>query len=678
MTSNALPPHEQPLMTLPEIAELAGVQRPVVTTWRRRHPDFPAPVTSSNTRLLFDGREVCSWLVDTGRAQREEIEPDLQVYALAAVAQHAGIHSLLATASALICLHHLDGEPLRNATAAELIERAEAVDVDDCLLRSEIADDPDGAVTLANAVDALVEAAWGARPAFERLLTVIGRMSGLLVDRLHPELLTMMAELSGASRQSERVGSVRIADPWAGRGDLLLATAALLGEEHAPVFFAAERNESTSRLLSRRLRVHGFPADDVIVRSELGEGEAAPDVIVAALPYVPGETRSVSEALNTIDDLSLWLTPGRTAVVLGPAQALTAGLRPYSTEERLRAKLLADGMVEAILRLPGGMVPARPGYETALWVLTANPKPSTRGWVLLGDISDRALSTEVTQACVTDVVTWHRDGYQPTAHSRRHFIQVSVQDLVEHPHPLTPQPVPSLRERVIVVPQTIARLTEIEAALARSRSAPEPVESGLIIAEEPDRERETIGLLARRGWLRLGQGSRIATGHLSAGGHHRVLGASDLRFPGESRMIDRAVLATQYPRAILTEPGDVLVTLTPEPGVYLDERGFSVVQFPVRRLRVTPDGHAQYPPPVLAALLEVAVRARTAGAVRPPRKLADWELPVLSDATARQLEALLKQITARRRHVQDELDSLDELWRIATTGITNATLTFTR
>ncbi|WP_322780514.1 hypothetical protein [Frankia sp. Cas4] len=29
------------LISMPEIAELAGVQRPVVTNWRRRHRDFP-------------------------------------------------------------------------------------------------------------------------------------------------------------------------------------------------------------------------------------------------------------------------------------------------------------------------------------------------------------------------------------------------------------------------------------------------------------------------------------------------------------------------------------------------------------------------------------------------------------------------------------------------------------
>ena len=49
------------LISMGDIAALAGVRRPVVTTWRRRHPDFPAPISSSGTRPLFDPREVADW-----------------------------------------------------------------------------------------------------------------------------------------------------------------------------------------------------------------------------------------------------------------------------------------------------------------------------------------------------------------------------------------------------------------------------------------------------------------------------------------------------------------------------------------------------------------------------------------------------------------------------------------
>lgn len=41
------------LMSMTEIAELAQVRRPVVTTWRRRYADFPQPVGRESNSLLL-------------------------------------------------------------------------------------------------------------------------------------------------------------------------------------------------------------------------------------------------------------------------------------------------------------------------------------------------------------------------------------------------------------------------------------------------------------------------------------------------------------------------------------------------------------------------------------------------------------------------------------------------
>jgi hypothetical protein len=43
---------------MPEIAALAKVRRPVVSTWRRRYANFPPAVEDSSGRPLFDGRQV--------------------------------------------------------------------------------------------------------------------------------------------------------------------------------------------------------------------------------------------------------------------------------------------------------------------------------------------------------------------------------------------------------------------------------------------------------------------------------------------------------------------------------------------------------------------------------------------------------------------------------------------
>ncbi|MGH3985325.1 MAG: hypothetical protein ACRDST_22220, partial [Pseudonocardiaceae bacterium] len=115
-----------PLISMPEIAELAAVQRPVVTTWRRRHGNFPSPAGTAGTRQLFDAREVAEWLIATGRADRQQVEPDLQMHTLGALRDALPAPDLVATTTALICLRHRDGdEPL---SESNLQERAATLD----------------------------------------------------------------------------------------------------------------------------------------------------------------------------------------------------------------------------------------------------------------------------------------------------------------------------------------------------------------------------------------------------------------------------------------------------------------------------------------------------------------------------------------------------------------------
>lgn len=53
-----------------EIAERAGVKRPqVVHDWRRRHDDFPKPLTTVGGVLIWDWNEVRGWLERTGRLE---------------------------------------------------------------------------------------------------------------------------------------------------------------------------------------------------------------------------------------------------------------------------------------------------------------------------------------------------------------------------------------------------------------------------------------------------------------------------------------------------------------------------------------------------------------------------------------------------------------------------------
>src|SRR5688572_5420363 len=100
------------LMSMPEIAELAGVQRPVVTMWRRRYPDFPRPAATEAGRSFFHSRDIADWLVATGRAEQHDLHLELSLHTLADLARRIAPAALSAGLTALLCLRHLDGEPL--------------------------------------------------------------------------------------------------------------------------------------------------------------------------------------------------------------------------------------------------------------------------------------------------------------------------------------------------------------------------------------------------------------------------------------------------------------------------------------------------------------------------------------------------------------------------------------
>lgn len=674
------------LISMGDIAALAGVQRPVISTWRRRHPDFPAPVSGGKDRALFDSGEVCEWLVATERADRRKIEPDLHLYGLTQLHVPLSAHDLVAALTALVALRALDDEPLVDGRPdlEGLADRAAEADPADLMLTSEIAGLPDELSWLAGTADDLVEAAWECRRAFERIMNSRARLGAadLGASMVDSQVATLMAGLAGAADQARQHAAVVVADPAAGPGDLLTEVIGAIGEHAAPVVVAAEPDRYLARLSRRRLAAFGVPLADqyVSVADGFGDDGPDPDVIVTQLPYQPSETRSPADLLTRVDEIGLRLADDRSAAVLGPASVLTDPLDPANDRERVR--LLAGGAVEAIISLPGGVVPFRPGYQTAIWVLTQAHRSRLRGRVLLADLSNRPLSPEVVDGVVADVVTWRRGGYRAGAHSLRYCAVAEVGRLVTRSGPLTARPAPTERELVTVVPATVTRVNELERALgqlADPATAREAIRTGVARAGDSRPDTASIGALARAGRLSVISGTRLAAEHVTTEGHHHVWGAAEVtgRARIGGRTVDRAVLAEHYPRAVFTEPGDVLVTTTPDKAVRFDGAGFGVVEFGARALRVPESERRRLPPRVLAALLAANCHdgRRAAGAVRASRRLADWQVPLLDPDTADRFDRLLAAMDQRRSLAHDELDALDELVWITAAGLTDGTLT---
>jgi hypothetical protein len=706
MSARAPDPPTAVLMTMTDIAELAGVQRPVVTNWRRRYPDsFPAPAAGDETRSLYEPDEIAGWLLATGRIDRDRAHQELALFKLTGLAASYPGQDAVAAVTALICLRYLAGEndPLAEGAADPVAAaRALAHDLDPngSVLRAEVDAIPSHAAWVIALVDELVEASWNCREAFERVMAVRQRFVGpmaqapgaLIASAVTPALARLVAELSGASERGRR-GQLMVADSAAGPGDLLVEVVRLLGVDNPPKVVAAESDPVLARLTRRRMIVHGVHRDDVDIRigTELPATFGDPDVIVTQLPYQPGEVRDLPTALNALDDVALRLTPGRFAVVLGPAEALTDEI-PYSAAHDARVALLKADMVEAIIRLPGGMLPFRPAYETALWVLTQARGSRWQGRVLLADVSARPLTREVVSDLVEDVVTWRRDGYQPGAHRRQYGQQVEVLSLIDRPRPLVVSGRPvRLSDRAAEGNRRITDITGYGAELDRigadATAVRRHVPTESLVSANQRPAAQSLRTLIRAGRLTLGQGTRIRAAYVGAyrrqsvlGGHYVVLGPEEVAGlrPAGQRRIERQTFTQAYPNARLTEPGDVLVTMTPHPAAMVDRNGFSIAETPVRILRIPAAEAEQFTPRVLAALLFAdGSGGRAAGAVRAGHALEDQQVLLLSPEQVRSFDQLLAAADGRRDLARRELDVLDELQVATIGGLLTGTLSLT-
>jgi hypothetical protein len=677
-------------MSMPEIAGLAGVQRPVVTNWRRRRLGFPAPVAGDASHPLFDARQVADWLVMTGRKNRGDIEAELSLYTLAGLARSYLGTDLVAAVTALICLRYLidPKEALADGTddvMASLRERAVAVDPDNEMLLSEIRDIPEDAGWLARLVDELVESAWDCHHASERIMASRHRFraSPLFENAVTPELARLIAEVSGARERARRTSSLTLADPAAGAGDLMVAVTDLLGLDHEPRCVAAEVDPALVRLVRRRLIMRGIRTADIDIQAAAGlpPSSADPDALVTQIPYQPAEDLDPFAILDFVDEAALHLPADRFAVVLGPASVLVGDLSTGPAGRR--ADLLKADMVEAVIRLPGGCVPYRPGYETALWVLTQGRGSRWSGRVLLADVSDRPLTADVVRDLAEDVVTWRRDGYTPAAHHRVYGVQADVGSLVGALGPLIAARRPaSPRERKTGADTRITLVTQYGADLDRigatATAERHHVRTELLTAADRHPTAESVGALTRQRRLIARKGTRIKAGDVDPSGHHVVVGSEEIlgdRRLGERR-VDREVFASRYPKAKLTQPGDVLVTMTPRPGAIIDWNGYAIAEYPVRILRIPPVEAEQFTPRVLCALLfGDGSGTRPTGAVRAADSVNEQRLLVLPPGQVRAFDELLSSIDGRRALARREIDMLDELREVATAGLTDGTLT---
>ncbi|MFJ2866905.1 N-6 DNA methylase [Kitasatospora sp. NPDC087314] len=680
-----------------EIAALAQVKRPVPTTWSRRHPDFPVPVTREGGSPLFDAREVVGWLIRTGRGKAEprRLRAEAALHTLAAW-RSSGLSGLdlVGALTALICLRQQYDAPVGEQAWGNLLDQAADLDAEDTFLLSELRAVPDPerlGSALGALADELTEAAYTPAEAFDWVLEARRRLGShdLAADEPTPAVARALAALAGIGTLADE--SI-VATPYARSGDLLAALHTAAPEDSGHTYLAAEPDPTLARLVRRRMLVRGvFEFSlDVTEGEELSTDDwGDPDVLVCALPYEAGETRSARQVLERVQDFTDYLSDGSTAVVLGPADALVGSLPRHGGADRLRRSFLDKGLLKAVISLPDGAFAYRPGYRTAVWILARTPEDERAGRVLLADYSAQPLIEPVLDVLAEDIAIWQASAWHgDRRHQLRHAAVVPAKELDDRPgSAFTVQHRSAEARYARAVVERPARIADVERHLAeldergaRRAGADGPLRIGAVLrSEDQPIRRTTISRLFKERRLRRRPGHRIAPEHLSSDGHYAVIGPEEIlgmaRFG--NRRIDRGLVLTAYEHIQFTEPGDLVVTTSPRFGVHVDTEGLSVVVTPARILRVHPDADPPVQPRTLAALLRAAAsdHGRTRGAVRASHGVEDLSVPDLGGEELERYEAVLAEIARRAELLRQQSEALDDLARITAAGVADGTLT---
>ncbi|NEC16585.1 hypothetical protein G3I34_30810 [Streptomyces sp. SID8014] len=703
-TAPILPEETSWRISYAEIANLAQVQRPVVTTWVRRHADFPEPVAYEGASPLFDGGEVAEWLLSTGRgnAGSDQIQAEWVLHTLSAWRRTIPARTLVDTVTALLCLRQLLDEPLSELPWRTILERASETDFEDTYLHKELRDLPDAerqGPLLAVLADHLTEAAYTPADALERVMDARRRLGcdDLAADEPIPLVSRAMARLTGLARLNEREEGATAAVLYPRSGDLLVALRDSVSDaEDSPFFLSADPMPDLARLARRRLMAQGVQEYemDLVDGEELATDDwGDPHVVVCALPYEAAESRSSLTVLQNLQDLTDLLAEDCTAIVLGPADALVRPLPARGEADRLRRGFLEQHLLKAAISLPEGVLPFRPAHRTAIWILHRTPEDKRSGQVLLADLSSRNLTPQTLDALAEDIDIFRDAGWRADSrHEPRNAAVVRATALTSAPGAaFTPQHRPPADRYTRTVVERPARISETELRLQQlidaTRSAldhaPTIRANAVLRPDDQPARRTTVARLLKDRRLRRLPGHRIAAEHLLTGGagHYTVLTPAEITrsAPIDSHRIDRAVLLNTYEHAYFTEPGDIVVTATPSFGAYVDDEGLSVVAFPARVLRARSDAEHPVRPHVLAALLRSAAteHRRVSGAVRSARRMEDLLIPDLPGDEAERYDALLADIARRTALLRQHAAALDDLTSLTAAGLVDGTLTLT-
>jgi type I restriction enzyme M protein len=436
-----------------DIARLAGVKRPAVTNWERRHTDFPAPIGGGGLDR-FRADQVLEWL--SGRTiPSSALEPGELTGTTYGDRFRAGLsgHRSGSLLSAVEQLAARDAERLRGRLRMSeylyVLLSLVFVQIREPDRWSRFVKDPTtalrdldgpgqeyGEVPLPEVVRILDSnppaSPDESRQAFDRLLELLRNTDARAAEEFYtPRSVSRVMARALATQGSAK----RLHDPFVRTGELLSAYLDAVAEQGGggpeSVTGRAE-SEWAMQLAQMNLELHGarnpyvLPGSRYPARNDdFGDLPGPFDAVITNPPfgsvghspyYKPrywryGESRSGE--FDWLQYVVSCLAPEGRAAVLMPAGAAFRG----SAERQTRASMIEDGVVECVMSLPARLFELT-AIQTHIWFLRApRGRPEQ---VLFVDGSDlgsmatrtrHALSDKDVDRLVRAYTSWRESGH---------------------------------------------------------------------------------------------------------------------------------------------------------------------------------------------------------------------------------------------------------------------------
>lgn len=665
-------------MTLSDVAALAKVQRPVVSMWRKRSSggqlSFPPASGQVNGVELFDAADITAWLEATGRGNNPETRKDVAAFArmtAPASAEAQGGRQIFNGLTSLLALKVITDQELSRSTTDELLDAADEADPDDLFLYTELEALGSALPGLASFADRLADSAFSAPAAFEKLLSQ--RFREGLREQSDTALTDPALDLVASAAMelaSTLDGAPPFVDSTPGGSDMILRIVQQFGESGPLTLLTGDHDGGPSRLVRRRLAVHGADGGHVDIDAQGAFTVNGPAVHVAQYPSPGDPGLGPTGILGAIENIVLQMDDRQRAVVIAPARLLCDAVSGEAG--RLRSDLLRSARIRAVVRLQAGLLPAKPREPQALWVLGPSfaEVPIAERWTMVADLSTTPLTPDVRQDLISDIVASMGTRATIRAHSFRFARLVQTRVLLAGKGSLVDAPA-NKRPTAAAGAETALRIEELVRLLTQGQSGPLAI-PGVQPGTQGNRpSTASVQELIAAGNLQYINGNRLDESSFNPREGSRILGGQELRDPhsAEPRFISLLDFAATCPTGRLTEPGDVVFCTSPRPAARVDSEGGAVVVFPARMLRIDGGDPGGLMPDVVAA--DINRLPATDKAWR------NWRLRRTPDSQRQPLVQALAGLQHEQQEARQRLKRLDELATLITEGVAGGSLTLT-